>query len=133
MKRKIRRGVWESNSSTEHVFTMMMKDDYKRWQSSDLYFYKGGYDYQYKNDIQPVKGGLYTKDEVLNFIKNSKWFSEEELNEYDEDDIDFYLDENGFISSAFYNEDERIGDSFVEEFNTPNGETVIAFGGIMYD
>ena len=32
MKIKVRRGMWESNSSSSHSLCMMMKSDYDKWQ-----------------------------------------------------------------------------------------------------
>lgn len=134
MKRKIRRGVWESNSSTEHVFSILMKDDYDRWKhEGNIYLYCYNYDYCWgDSDIKPIKYGIYTKQEVINFIKKSKWFSEDEFNQYDEDDIDYYFKENGFISYDLYN-DMDISDDFYEEYTTSNGDTIVAFGGLIYD
>ena len=39
MKRQIRRGVFETNSSSTHSITLMMKKDYDRWQKGDLYLF----------------------------------------------------------------------------------------------
>ena len=36
MKRQIRRGVFETNSSSVHSITMCMKSDYDKWVSGEL-------------------------------------------------------------------------------------------------
>lgn len=38
MKRQIRRGVFETNSSSVHSITMCMKSDYDRWVDDELAF-----------------------------------------------------------------------------------------------
>ena len=38
MKRQIRRGVFETNSSSVHSITMCMKSDYDRWVNGELYW-----------------------------------------------------------------------------------------------
>lgn len=132
MKIKIRRGMWESNSSTSHTLTIMMKDDYERWRSTnDLYLYNGEYNYYY-NDDKPIKGLLYTKEEVIDFVKKNRFFDEEEMKSY-EDEIDMYFSYNGFISYDFYFNDDNLSDEFEEEFTTSSGETIIVFGGTIYD
>ena len=37
MKKQIRRGVFETNSSSVHSLTMCMESDYDRWQEDNLY------------------------------------------------------------------------------------------------
>ena len=41
MKRQIRRGVFESNSSSVHSLTMCMESDYDRWEKDNLYLFTG--------------------------------------------------------------------------------------------
>ena len=36
MKRQIRRGVFETNSSSVHSLTMCMESDYDRWKNGEL-------------------------------------------------------------------------------------------------
>ena len=133
MEIKVRNEAFETNSSSTHSLVMMMKNVYINWQNNGLYFYNGEYDYYWENqDIKPIKGCLYPPNEVIEFIKKGKYYSEKEYSEYDEDDIDYYYAENGFISSEYYDGID-MGDSFCEEFSTPNGETIVAFGGIVYD
>ena len=123
MKRQIRRGVFETNSSSTHSITMMMKSDYDRWDKEGLYLFNG-YTYAWEFD-KPINGKLYTKDEAVKFVKNSKYYNasdeigDEELREMD------------FISSD--DEGSYYLESFYEEFTTPSGETIVAFGEYGYD
>lgn len=38
MKRQVRRGVFETNSSSTHSLTMCMKSDYNRWNNGEGFF-----------------------------------------------------------------------------------------------
>lgn len=122
MKRQIRRGVFETNSSSTHSLTMMMKSDYDRWQTEHLYLYEGGYGWEFN---EPVKNSLYTKDEVMKFAKNNRYYhSEEEI----DNEI---MRDMGFIS--WDDEGSEYLEGFYQEFTTPSGETIVAFGEYGYD
>lgn len=87
MKRQIRRGVFETNSSSTHSITMCMKSDYDRWSNGEGFFYTGS-DFGYPDNKTPQKGHFYTKDEVIDFLKvykycpdNVDWEDEDEVKE----------------------------------------------------
>ena len=123
MKRQIRRGVFETNSSSTHSLTMMMKNDYERWHKEELYLFN---DYAFGWDFaQPVKGCLYTRDEAIEWVKNNEYYKNEEKFGYD------ILRDAGFIS--WNDEGNEYLEGFYEEFTTPSGETIVAFGEYGYD
>ena len=122
MKKQIRRGVFETNSSSTHSLTMMMKSDYERWQREELYLYNGsGWAWDFN---KPVTNRLYTRDEAVEFAKNYKYYRGYEID-------DEYLRELDFIS--FDDEGSEYLEGFYEEFTTPSGETIVAFGEYGYD
>ena len=41
MKKQIRRGTFETNSSSTHAIVMCMESDYDRWQECNLYLFTG--------------------------------------------------------------------------------------------
>lgn len=123
MKRQIRHGVFETNSSSTHSLTMMMKSDYERWENENLYLYQGwgfGWDFN-----KPIANTLYTRDEVEAFAKKWKYYDDTE--EIDNET----LREMEFIS--FDDEGSEYLEGFYEEFTTPSGEVVVAFGEYGYD
>lgn len=123
MKRQIRWGVFETNSSSTHSLTMMMKDDYRRWENENLYLFAGyasGWDFN-----KPVKNALYTRDEAVEFVKNSRYY--DDVDEIDDE----YLRDMDFIS--FDDEGSEYLEGFYKEFTTPSGETIVAFGEYGYD
>lgn len=126
MKRQIRRGVFETNSSSTHSITMMMKTDYDRWEKENLYLYDDDYGWNYEFN-KPEKGNLYTKDEVETFIKSNKYYKGEEI---DFDDYSLLKGEYGFVHPDY--EDDYL-ESYYNEFTTKSGETVVAFGYYGHD
>lgn len=122
MKKQIRRGVFETNSSSTHSLTMMMKSDYERWQNENLYLYNGGYGWDFN---KPVTNALYTREEAIEFVKNSRYYDPvDEIS-------DEYLKEFDFIS--WDDEGNEYLESFYKEFTTPSGETIVAFGEYGYN
>ena len=122
MKRQIRRGVFETNSSSTHSLTMMMKSDYDRWHKEQLYLYSNGWGWEFS---KPVENQLYTRDEAVEFAKKNKYYKDKE--EIDDD----ILKDIGFIS--WDDEGNEYLEGFYEEFTTPSGETIVAFGEYGYN
>lgn len=122
MKRQIRRGVFETNSSSTHSLTMMMKSDYERWHTEQLYLYSYGWGWEFS---KPVENQLYTRDEAVEFAKKNRYCKD--ANEIDDE----ILRDIGFIS--WDDEGSEYLEGFYEEFTTPSGETIVAFGEYGYD
>lgn len=104
MKEQIRRGVFETNSSSTHSITMCTESEYEQWKKGELLL-----DYWNEKFI--------TKEELENEY-GSDW--EECIDHYDYRTYDYFWNEaylEGYESS----------------YTTPNGETVIAFGLYGYD
>lgn len=123
--KQIRRGVFETNSSSTHSLTMMLKSDYERWHNEKLYLYEGGYGWEFS---QPIKNSLYTKEDVLKFAKNNRYWHDYVEDGYNEYDMLRYI---GFV--AWDDEGSECLESFYKEFTTPSGETIVAFGEYGYD
>lgn len=132
MKKQIRRGVYETNSSSVHSLTMCMESDYDRWEKDNLYLFTGS-GWCYPNDNKPEKNHFYTREEAIEFEKTDKyirkdidWSNEEEVNEI--------LHENKFYDyEYFWNEYCENYETFEETTITPNGERVVAFGYYGHD
>ena len=52
MKRQIRRGVFETNSSSTHSLTICLKSDYDKWNNGNVFLFKGS-------------GWCYSDDKVI--------------------------------------------------------------------
>ena len=120
--RQIRHGVFETNSSSTHSITMMMKSDYVRWHNEKLYLYEGGYGWE---SNRPTLNSLYTREEAEEFVKSNKYY-------HSGIEIDYkMIREMGFVS--WDDEGSDYLEGFYEEFTTPSGETIVAFGEYGYD
>lgn len=119
----IRRGCFETNSSSVHSITMCMKKDYVEFTRGDKYLIKWY--------SAPKK--FMTFDEVIRWVADTRKLdcdAVEELNKmYTNKDLEGvadYLRDYGIYSSSTYEDNDYEG--FYEEFTTPDGETVVSFG-----
>lgn len=129
MKRQIRRGVFETNSSSTHSLTICLKSDYDKWNNGKVFLFKGS-GWCYSDDNKPKKNHFYSKDECINFMKNSKYPPGEEVDWDNYENSIEYLRENEFYDSDYQND---YLEWFEDEFTTPSGETVVAFGEYGYN
>ena len=131
MKRVIRKGVFETNSSTSHSCVIMPKSVDEEWEAGGKYLYHNSYWNNFKDlpeEDQPIKGCLYIKEEIINFYKGiGVTYNEDEWEEYEEEDrFDYFLRDNDsdFISyDTWCNSDWEEYDS--EIYTTPGGETIV--------
>lgn len=132
MKVQIRRGVFETNSSSVHSLTMCMKSDYDKWTSKDLFLYTG-YGFGYAEEKKPINSHFYTKEQVIDFMQSNE-YTDKNMNWDDEDEVMDYFHENEWYDFDYYvNHYLCEYEQFEEEYNTPNGETVVAFGYYGHD
>lgn len=124
--RQIRKGVFETNSSSTHSITICSSKDYEAWQNGELYWAR-------------YSDRLVSKEEFEEKFK--KWMNERYPDVDDETleterptYIEEFCEEEEFLTAEQY--DDQIG-SYYEEFQTsyttPGGEEVIAFGYYGYD
>lgn len=124
MKRQIRRGTFETNSSSTHSLTFMMADDYDRWKNENLYLCTSTFGYEF---TKPKLDKLYTKEEVKYYIGFNKYYHGEEINF---EDKSLLYGEYGFRSFDY---EDDVLESYSYEYETPLGEKVIAFGEYGHD
>ena len=89
MKTIIRRGVFETNSSSTHSLTMTSKEEYDKWQSGELVFNEWDKTFHKVDSTEAKNDDCKTCDEF--------W-----------DDCDY--------------------ETFHEEYKSPSGDVVVAFG-----
>ena len=100
MKIKIRRGVFETNSSSVHSLVMCTDDDYNKWKRGEILYDKWA-------------NKLVTLEEAK---KEEDYLDEEEFNSR-------FLDYDHFYSSQYIEYE-----TFEQTFKTPGGEIVYGFG-----
>ena len=115
--RTIRIGTFETNSSSTHSITMCMESEFLKWKNGEMYWNRW-------NDE------LVTKETVEEeFLKENTGISKEEsdfndkLAEYLNDD-----DKTYYTYEEFNDYDYIEYETYVDKYNTPKGDTVVAFG-----
>ena len=96
MKRTIRKGIFETNSSMTHSLVICTKEEMKKWENGDLLYDNWR------------TGKLFTKDEITEMINAPE-------SHYDRDDFWTYED---FTTDRGYYGLESDGGSFT----TPSGD-----------
>ena len=131
MKKQIRRGTFETNSSSCHSITMCMESDYDRWRDEGLLLYMGlGCGYAKNN--KPEENHFYTRDEAISFEKTSKYNDNVDWNNRNE--VNDILNDDGFFTYDYFWDDYcEYYECYEETMTTPNGENVIAFGYYGHD
>lgn len=129
MKRQIRKGVFETNSSSTHSLTMCLKSDYDRWISGEVMLYTG-WGYGYPKDNCPKENHFYTKEQVIEFEK-SGYNPPSDNMDWNSKETEDYLREREWRTYGNYDNDYL--EWFEDTFTTPSGETVVAFGQYGYD
>lgn len=132
MKRQIRRGVFETNSSSTHSLTMMLKEDYDNWCEGDLFLFDG-YSAWYPEDNQPLENYLYTKEEAITFEKLSKWAPSEDFDWNDDDAVMTMLRENNWTDYDSWCSRSEYYETYEQSMITPKGDHVVAFGFYGHD
>lgn len=137
MKRQVRANVFETNSSSVHTLTICTAEEYDKWMNGEMIF-----DYWSRE----LKESFKISDEII----------KEARHRYDQTKTEYYkeweeLDEKTRIkychkymseSGDYGNDDQMTFDEFfdnydyetyVEEFTTPSGDKMVAFGRYGYD
>lgn len=122
----IRRGCFETNSSSVHSLSMCMKSEYDEWEKGNLYFNKNAH-----WDGSPK---FLTKEEAIQYLNENWHYAYSEITEKDlnEDEIAEVMNDCGlYTCDEFFNDCDM--ETFWDTFKTPAGEEVVAFGYYGYD
>lgn len=124
MKRQVRRGVFETNSSSVHSLTMCSSDEYEKWKNEEILFWQD-------------ENKFATKQEIIEELKQARWSYNNSLkypdvNWEDEDEIDeLFSDERIQTYEEFF--DNEWFETYSQTYTTPNGETIVGFGYYGHD
>ena len=129
MKRQIRRGVFETNSSSTHSLVMCLKSDYDRWKNGEVLLFIGS-SWCYPDGHAPKTNHFYTKEQAIEFEKSSKYPPADDM-DWDSEEAEEHLRECDWRTYESYDSDYL--EWFEDTFTTPSGETVVAFGQYGYD
>ena len=129
MKRQIRRGVFETNSSSTHSITMCMKSEFEVWERGEVYLNDGWWDLNCTVDAKDKK--FITKDEAIELICSLDYFDDDEdyLRRLDKEEFEDVLYEYDVYSwNTFWHRACDWYEGYTNEFTTENGDEVVAFG-----
>ena len=119
----VRRGTFETNSSSTHSITMCMESDYEKWENGEMYWHRWNDELVSKEEVEKEMAKLreeFIADNPDFDENNEKW--KEKLEQYINEDKTYYTYEE------FNDYDYIEYETFVDKYNTPNGDTVVAFG-----
>ena len=133
----IRRGVFETNSSSTHSITMCSENEYDKWKNGELYFERYNDCFCSKEDI--INKARKTQNECIEKQKNGEKIysyqkdyinakNDEELFKIKYGDGENYMTYDEFWD--YYSEDYE---TFEDSYTTEKNEKVIAFGYYGYD
>ena len=124
MKRQVRQGVFETNSSSVHSLTLCSSEDYEKWENGDVLYWRD-------------KDKFGTREEIIEELKNAKWrFSGDlcypDVNWENENEVSDIFSEEGIVTCEEFFDDEWY-ETFEDSYTTPKGEKVVAFGYYGHD
>lgn len=121
--RTVRRGTFETNSSSTHSITMCMESDYEKWKNGEMYWHRWNDELVSKEEVEKEMAKLreeFIADNPDFDENNEKW--KEKLEQYINEDKTYYTYEE------FNDYDYIEYETFVDTFETPQGEKVVSFG-----
>lgn len=126
MKRQVRRGVFETNSSSTHSITMCSESEFSEFEKGNMYIEKWGSD-------------LYTKEELIEKFKQTRDWRTKNLKysgvDWDnEEEFEKVLEESEYCTcEEYWNTVTEEYETFEKSYVGKNGEKVIAFGYYGYN
>lgn len=118
MKRQVRLGVFETNSSMTHSLTMCTDSEFRKWVKGELYWCRRSWD---GRDFIPVEEA----DAECRPTYDSN-------DDYYENYEDYIEREYGYVAYDRFGYDEYL-EYFEDTYTTPSGEIVHAFGYYGHD
>ena len=121
--RAVRRGTFETNSSSTHSITMCMESDYEKWKNGEMYWHRWNDELVSKEEVEKEMAKLREE-----FIADNPDFDEN--NEEWKEELDQYINEDKmyYTYEEFNDYDYIEYETFVDTFETPQGEKVVSFG-----
>ena len=118
----VRRGVFETNSSSTHSLTMCSESDYDKWKKGELLFDNWNDEFITKEEYKKIY-----EEEKRKYLEKYSNKTEEDFEDY------FNDDENYYNFDEFWNRYDYDYETFSDSYTTSSGEKVIAFGYYGYN
>lgn len=136
MKRQVRRGVFETNSSSTHSLTMCSEEEFKAWKRGEVLFQE----YGEENFISATKLSEHDKKMAEENYEENKDEFQKDWKDLSEDAKQRYYTEyakdNDIIDEDAKSYDQYMDDgdleTFVQQYTSTNGDKIVAFGKYGY-
>ena len=113
----IRIGTFETNSSSTHSITMCMESDFLKWKNGEMYWNR------WNEELVPKE---IVEEE---FLKENTGVSKEDSDFKDKFEEYLNDDDKTYYTYEEFNDYDYIEyETYADKYNTPNGDTVVAFG-----
>lgn len=137
MKRQIRRGVFETNSSSTHSLTICTEEEFEQWKEGKLLFNKYNNTHFVKanklSDYDKKCAAQHYEDNKDEFFKDWSDLSQSEKEKY----YTKYAKENYIANEDDETYEEWRHDDyleiFVSKYTSKSGDKIVAFGKYGYD
>lgn len=128
MKRQIRLGVFETNSSSTHTLTICSKSDFEKWKRGELLLDEYSDEFIDTQKVSEKDLESYYDSIKKPYYKNYKDLDDDERksikNEYMENEV-------SGITYDYWKDDDYL-DTYSKVYKTENGDEVVAFGKYGY-
>lgn len=121
--KKVRKGVFETNSSSVHTLTICTDEQYGLYTNGELLHSKDGW---ILRGTKYEGREFFTREEAVEiekayFTKHGREYDDESIEESLRDDFESYNDEDEYL------------EYYEEHFVTPSGDKMVVFGQYGYD
>lgn len=157
--KKIRFGVFETNSSSTHSICMCTAEEYEKFKKGEMFYNDNSFNGE-KKLMTPEEKDKYIREQIVlrsmdidwnnnTFTFNHKKYSYKDyedrkskqkelltpeiLDKVTQEEIDNYLENCDDIMTYEEFNDSDYLETYSEEYTTPGGEHVISFGRFGYD
>lgn len=136
--KQVRRGVFETNSSSTHSLTICTEDEFNKWANGELMFDTYNDELVEVNtkisDEQKVYAKEYYESYKSAFWKSWEQLSEEEIetwyvkymNDFNKADMYRYQTRSQYLHNSDL-------ETFTQTYTSPKGDKFVAFGKYGYD
>ena len=136
MKRQVRLGVFETNSSSTHSLTMCSEEEFEAWKRGEVLFRE----YGKENFISATKLSENDKKMAQEDYEENKDDFQKDWNDLSEDAkqkyYTKYAKENDIIDEDAKTYDQYMHDgdleTFVQTYTSKSGDKIVAFGEYGY-
>lgn len=134
MKKQVRFGVFETNSSSTHSLVICDKETFDKWKNGELLFDR--WEEEFKEKYQLTNKDKERAKEYYNDNKDKFWKDWKDLGDEEKDEwYTKFAYENNLIDEDLVSYDDYGKDLeyFQENYTTKSGDEIVVFGEFGYD